>query len=99
MTRIDSSLDREEFHEVFEQRDLVWILNRMREGAGEQLDIEVERFGKDVRQGIDNELMLDFGEPLDLTDWVVGYLTLIYEAENSTRVEQEVNNLKEGTAH
>jgi len=85
------NLNREEIHRLLQERDLIEVLDTVRGQSGENITAGIEELGSEVERAVNNELLLSLHDPLDSNKRLIGFLALLYEAENQTRIENELN--------
>lgn len=88
---MDTTLDNGRLHQILQEQELVDILQGFQGQAAADFEIDVEQFGADVRKSVDTQLINNLGNPLDATDRVIGYIALLYEAENNETIEEAIN--------
>jgi hypothetical protein len=86
-------LDREELHSKMQEQELIEVLDTVRGHTESEILNGIGTLGKRVEKAANGELLTELKEPLDSGNQLVGFLSLLYEAENETRVEQELSQL------
>jgi hypothetical protein len=92
----DEHLDREELHCALREEDLMDFFGGLSGNGLVELDNSVGAFGKEILEAVNREQIDRFQPPLDGRCRAVGYLALLYEAENNTQLENEVPKFNEG---
>lgn len=88
---MSANLDRELLHQRLQEVELIEVLERLRGDQAAGFHRAVTAFGQEVKQAVDAEVMMDLNDSLEIEGWLVGYVALLYEAENNKSVEEELD--------
>lgn len=86
-------LDRDELHQLMQESNLVEVLDSVRGQSSADIQIGAKQLGAEVEKAANGELLTNLRETLDADKKVIGFLALMYEAENGTRIEEELSQL------
>ena len=94
---MNDKVDRETIHQALQEEDLEEALSSLCYPTDNHLNAHVRELGQRVGRRVNTNRLDDFRELLEASELVLGYLALLYEAENGTTIEQVLNQSADTT--
>lgn len=90
---VRGELNRDELYRKLEEQGLEGFLDEIQGRWGKHLDGSIAEFGGEITQAVNVGRRIDFKEPLEAEDLIIGYRTLLYEAVNEISIEDELGQI------
>lgn len=92
---MQTDVDRERIRQSLQEDSLLELLQRQNGSLTDNPDVKIRQLGNDIKEHVNPKLVSEFREPIEVNDFTVGYIALLYEIVNDTAVEDELDDLKE----
>lgn len=82
--------DHSDLRKSLQAETLLEILQRQNGSLRDRKGEQIKGIGREVKEEINPRLIDDFREPIEVEDFTVGFIVLLYEIVNETTVQEEL---------
>lgn len=84
------SRDHSDLRKSLQEDTLLEILQRQNGSLRDRKGEQIKSIGREVKEEINPRLIDDFREPIEIDDFTVGFIALLYDIVNETPANEEL---------